>query len=266
MRSKGTSVKKLIGALSAVVVALSLGTTPAAEAETLPAAAGTVAASSAPPRPSFSMRDQYAREIVRYGQADRGVYSIAHVRELQYRLRWAGTFKAGVTGTFGPITKTAVTRYQRQEGLNPTGVANHVTWAHLIRDTIRHRGQIPRICTRAGWHACYDRSMHQVVLLRNGIMRNSWLVRGGGTSYQTRIGTHAVYYRDIDHVSGLYDSPMPYSQFFDGGQALHGSGIMTDPFSGHSHGCINMYIEDSRQLWNLTSNKRLVVTVYGAWS
>ncbi len=58
---------------------------------------------------------------------------------------------------------------------------------------------------------------------------------------------------------------MPYSQFFDGGQALHGSGLMMDPFVGHSHGCINMYIEDARQLWNLTHNKRLYVSVYGAW-
>jgi lipoprotein-anchoring transpeptidase ErfK/SrfK len=41
---------------------------------------------------------------------------------------------------------------------------------------------------------------------------------------------------------------------------------MMDPFSGHSHGCVNMYIEDARQLWSLTSNVRLGVHVYGRWS
>jgi lipoprotein-anchoring transpeptidase ErfK/SrfK len=40
---------------------------------------------------------------------------------------------------------------------------------------------------------------------------------------------------------------------------------MTDPFYGHSHGCVNMYVEDARQLWRLTNGKRLMVTVYGAW-
>jgi len=170
-----------------------------------------------------------------------------------------------VTGYFGTLTRDGVKRFQKREGLRRTGLAGHLTWAHLLHDTVRHRGQIPKICKADGWHACYDRSVHQVTLWRNGVIRNTWLVRGGGSDTPTRTGNTRVYYRDKDHVSGLYGSPMPYSQFFDGGQALHGSGLMMDPFVGHSHGCINMYIEDARQLWNLTSNKRLYVTVYGAW-
>jgi lipoprotein-anchoring transpeptidase ErfK/SrfK len=59
---------------------------------------------------------------------------------------------------------------------------------------------------------------------------------------------------------------MPYSQFFSGGEAFHGSATMTDPFTGHSHGCINMYNEDARQLWRLASTVRLAVHVHGAWS
>lgn len=256
-------MKKLLGVLVGFAVAVSLAAAgPARGVESAPAKAAAAQAAPA----AFSMKQQYAREIVRYGQADRGVYGIAHVRELQYRLRWARVYSAGVTGTFGPLTRAGVQRYQRREGLNPTGVANHVTWAHLLRDTIRHRGQIPQICRRAGWHACYDRSMHQVVLLRNGAYRNTWLVRGGASSTVTRLGTHAVSYRNRDHHSQMFDAPMPYAQFFDGGEALHGSAMMIDPFSGHSHGCVNMYIEDARQLWNMTFNKRLVVTVYGAWS
>lgn len=260
-------MKKFLGAVGAAAVAVSLVGAAPADARTLPIT-GTVASTTSAVAPSgFSMRDRYAREIVRYGQSDRGVYKIAHVRELQYRLRWAGTFKASPSGYFGDVTRTAVRRYQRSEGINVTGVANHGTWAHLLRDTIRHRKAMPRVCHRDGWHACYDRSMHQVVLLHNNNYVNTWLVRGGMSDHKTRLGTNPVYYRDIDHRSGMYDgSPMPYSQFFDGGEALHGSGFMTDPFSGHSHGCINMFIEDARQLWNLTSSKRLVVTVYGTWS
>jgi lipoprotein-anchoring transpeptidase ErfK/SrfK len=41
---------------------------------------------------------------------------------------------------------------------------------------------------------------------------------------------------------------------------------MMDPFVGHSHGCINMYIKDAKVLWALTSKSKLRVHVYGAWS
>jgi hypothetical protein len=41
---------------------------------------------------------------------------------------------------------------------------------------------------------------------------------------------------------------------------------MMDPFSGHSHGCVNFYVEDARQLWSMTHDKTLRVHVYGRWS
>jgi hypothetical protein len=262
-------VKKLLGGLSAAIIAVGL-----VAASPISGDAGLSAHAAKAQhephhkphqKPHFSMRQKWAREVTHYGDADTSVYHIEHVRELQYRLTWAGAFDRNVNGRFGTATRAAVKRYQRDEGLRATGRAGHVTWAHLIHDTIRHRGAIPHVCKTDGWHACYDRSAHQVTLWRNGEMRNSWLVRGGDYGTETRVGTHAVYTRDKDHVSRLFDAPMPYSQFFDGGQALHGSVYMIDPFVDHSHGCINMYLEDARQLWNLTSTKRLVVTVYGAW-
>lgn len=256
-------MKKLVGLVGLAMVATSFSALASTQATATTAPRTATAAASG--SDGFSMKDRFARESTRRGDRDASVYSIDHVTELQYRLRWEGVYKGPVTGTFGSQTKDGVKRYQRREGLRISGIATHRTWEHLIRDTIRHRGQIPRICKRDGWHACYDRSMHQVTLWRNGVLRNSWLVRGGASSSPTRRGTNKVYYRDKDHRSGLYGSPMPYSQFFDGGQALHGSAAMMDPFEGHSHGCVNMYIEDARQLWRMTHDKRLVVTVYGAW-
>lgn len=256
-------MKKLASALTAAA-ALSFGIMPV-QAVSGAASGGTSIQAPAAVAAGYSPLDRWARETTRYGQADRSVYSIAHVTELQYRLRWAGVYRGPVTGYFGTLTRDGVKRFQKREGLRRTGVAGHRTWAHLLHDTVRHRGNVPRVCKTGGWHACYDRSMHQVTLWRSGEIRNTWLVRGGRYSTQTRTGTQRVYYRDVDHVSGLYDTPMPYSQFFDGGQALHGSAYLMNPFVGHSHGCVNMYIEDARQLWNLTSSKRLYVSVYGAW-
>lgn len=257
-------MKTRLGALGAAALALALGATLPAPAAT-GATGSSLAAQQAPRGDGFSMKSKFAREITRYGDVDASVYRIEHVRELQYRLKWAGTFHAKPTGTFGKVTRAAVKKYQKREGLRITGVAGHGTWKHLIHDTIRRRGAIKHVCKTKGWHACYDRSAHQVTLWHSGELRNSWLVRGGEYNVPTRLGTNRVFMRDIDHVSRLFDAPMPYAQFFDGGQALHGSAYMIDPFVGHSHGCVNFYIEDAKQLWRITSNKKLVVTVYGAW-
>ncbi len=214
----------------------------------------------------YRPRDRFAREFTRRGDRDASVYAIEHVRELQYRLRWAGVFRGKVTGTFGDQTQSAVKRFQRQQHLKVTGTANVRTWKRLIPKTVRGRHAVPDRCKlHNGWHICYDRSRHQVTLWRRGKLWNSWLVRGGDYYYATRTGHFSVFMRDRDHVSGLYGSPMPYSQFFSGGQAFHGSSYMTDPFVDHSHGCVNMYIEDAQQLWRLTAKVRLKVHVYGAW-
>jgi len=251
------------------VAAVVAGPTGSASASTPPASAGVGALAGA--TGSFAattatgLNAPWSREVVRLGASDRDPYHIAHVRELQYRLKWAGLFPAAPTGYFGTVTRDAVKTFQARRHLKATGVVNADTWKLLLQRTVRNAQGVPAVCKQSGWHACYDRKYHQVTLWYNGDIYNTWLVRGGAYTLQTRLGTHQVYYRDIDHVSGTYGSPMPYSQFFDGGEALHGSRLMMDPFVDHSHGCVNFYVEDARQLWNLTSNKTLWVTVYGAW-
>jgi hypothetical protein len=227
---------------------------------------------SAPPSPAadsarWTLRDPFSREVVRRGDVDADQWHIEHVYEVQYRLKRLGLFTATPNGRFGPATEAAVKKFQRKVGLTPTGVVGYRTWQPLIRKSVRGRSDVPRACRSAGWHACYDRWWNQVNLYLDGRMLNSWLVRGGAASTPTRTGTSPVYYRDIDHVSSTFDNaPMPYSQFFSGGQALLGSRLMMDPFVGPSHGCVNFWTEDARQLWNLTSTKRLWVHVYGRWS
>ena len=219
-----------------------------------------------PAHADWNLGDPFSREVVRPGDQDEDPYHIEHVYELQYRLQWLGLFDATPTGYYGDITKAAVVAFQEEIGVKATGVVRYRTWRPLIRSTVRGGDDVPGFCKKAGWRACYDRSQHQVNLYHGGDLLNSWLVRGGGSETPTRKGKFVVYWRDIDHVSSLYDTPMPYSQFFSGGQALHGSRLMMDPFEGHSHGCVNFWTEDARQLWNLTSEVKLRVRVYGAWS
>jgi peptidoglycan hydrolase-like protein with peptidoglycan-binding domain len=240
-------------------------------ASAAPAAVSTTVAATTDSA-KFKPRERFTRELVKEGDADTGVYDIDHVRELQYRLKWAGVYDGSVDGRFDSAVTRAVKRFQKRNDLRTSGTANSATWAELIPQTVRARTAIPDRCKsrrNVQWHACYDRARHQVTLWHKGVLRNSWLVRGGSYSNQTRVGTNTVFSRDKDHVSGIFGSPMPYSQFFDGGQALHGSSTMIDPFVGHSHGCVNMYNEDARQLWKLTTRhpmSQMKVTVYGAWS
>jgi hypothetical protein len=214
----------------------------------------------------WTLLDPFSREVVRPGAVDADPYHIAHVYELQYRLKRVGLFAPAPTGYFGRITEAGVKAFQERNGLTQSGVVGYATWQRLIQQSVRGRRAVPSGCKATGWHACYDRWWHQVNLYHDGTLLNSWLVRGGGTATRTRKGTFRVYYRDIDHVSSTYHSPMPYSQFFSGGQALHGSRLMMDPYVGHSHGCVNFWTEDARQLWRLTSTRRLWVHVYGKWS
>ncbi|MFI1280580.1 L,D-transpeptidase family protein [Streptomyces sp. NPDC020858] len=87
-------------------------------------------------------------------------------------------------------------------------------------------------------------------------------IRTGRDTQETRRGWHEVYWRNKDHKSTLYDNaPMPYAQFFDGGQALHGTRGFLYGLGG-SAGCVNLAEPDAERLWNLLT-KGDAVYVWG---
>ncbi|EKX68251.1 hypothetical protein STRIP9103_06064 [Streptomyces ipomoeae 91-03] len=73
-------------------------------------------------------------------------------------------------------------------------------------------------------------------------------IRSGRTGYPTRGGWHRIYWRHKNHWSTLYHQPMPYSQFFSGGQAFHAvyGSLYTEI---GSMGCVNLRVADARALW-----------------
>jgi hypothetical protein len=227
---------------------------------------GLLAVTAAPAQAGPDMTRPFTREPVQRGDVDADQYNIEHVYEVQIRLRRLGYLAATPNGTFGVQTERAVKRFQRERGLRVTGRVDAKTWKPLILRSTFGKAAVPAACTSQGWHVCYDRKRHQASLYRNGSLHNSWLVRGGAYNSQTRTGDFTVQWRSKDHRSRTFGgAPMPYAQFFSGGQALHGSRVMMNPYEGHSHGCVNFWVEDARQLWNLTYDKRLHVHVYGAW-
>jgi hypothetical protein len=216
--------------------------------------------------PTVAGYQKFYRAAIKRGDVDGDVNHIKHVREVQYRLRWAHVYTGPVTGTFGSLTETAVKKFQASRHLPATGKVDLATWQLLIPASARALSQVPAVCKKPGWHACYNRTTHEAYLYASGVLWNLWLVRGGSSSAQTVLGTYPVFARYLRKTSSLYHTLMLYFQKFHGGEGLHGSVTMIDPFVGHSHGCVNMYIPDAKVLWDMTQTVRLTVTVHGAWS
>ena len=87
-------------------------------------------------------------------------------------------------------------------------------------------------------------------------------ITSGRPGYRTSAGTFAVYWKDKDHRSSIFnDAPMPNSVFFDGGNAFH-EGSLYVP----SHGCIHLSWEASEYFYsNLDYGDTVVVFGYAPY-
>lgn len=100
--------------------------------------------------------------------------------------------------------------------------------------------EVPEPCS-AGRVICIDKTTRTVEWVVDGevLLRMSARFGDGGGS-PTREGTFKVYRKNENHVSRLYGASMPYSLFFDGGQAVHYSEDFAERgYRGASHGCVN---------------------------
>lgn len=90
-------------------------------------------------------------------------------------------------------------------------------------------------CTGAA-DACVDLSANKTWLLSDGqIVYGPVPITSGRSGFETPSGTFKVGWKNKDHVSSIYDAPMPYSVFFNGGIAFHQGSL-----SEKSHGCIHL--------------------------
>jgi lipoprotein-anchoring transpeptidase ErfK/SrfK len=89
----------------------------------------------------------------------------------------------------------------------------------------------------ASARACVDLSTQQAWLMRNGSVNYGPVpVATGKPSAPTDPGTFHVYWKDLHHRSSVYhNAPMPYSVFFNGGDAFH-----EDSVTVPSNGCVHL--------------------------
>ncbi|MFI9049404.1 L,D-transpeptidase family protein [Streptomyces sp. NPDC053427] len=158
----------------------------------------------------------------------------------------------------------AIRAFQRERHIEPaTGFAGPVTGAvvrllQAQKDPNRD-GKCPNRNERV---VCVDLSRQIVWVQQDGeVLFQPVPMRSGRPAMATRTGTYQIYWRNKNHTSSLYHTPMPFAQFFDGGEALHG--VYDDVYAGSgSHGCINLSWADAQKLWNVLQ-KNDIVHVWG---
>ncbi|MFD9440427.1 L,D-transpeptidase family protein [Streptomyces sp. NPDC060006] len=170
-----------------------------------------------------------------------------HQRQVE---RW---LRLRVDGKQSEADCQAVRAFQNRQGIRPdSGFAGPVTWARMQLLSAAKRPNAAGKCpVRAGRTACVDLT-RQLTWVQKGsrVVFGPVPIRSGKAGYRTRGGWHKVYWKHKNHWSTLYNTPMPYSQFFSGGQAFHGIyGSVYNPPG--SMGCVNMRIADARRMWNV---------------
>lgn len=154
----------------------------------------------------------------------------------------------------------AIRAFQTSHGITPNiGYAGPITWGVMKlvapqRAAGHHPNQARKCPTDRGRIACVDLT-RQLSWIQDGskLVFGPVPVRTGRDGFETRTGAKKIYWRHLHHMSTLYHVAMPYSQFFDGGQAFHSISGSVWSAPG-SHGCVNMRSNDARKYWALLGN------------
>jgi lipoprotein-anchoring transpeptidase ErfK/SrfK len=111
-----------------------------------------------------------------------------------------------------------------------------------------------------------DISSQTMTVKKDGRTLYNWRVSTARRGYITPTGTYRPTRMHTMWYSRKYDmSPMPYSIFFRGGYAIHGTNYVKSLGRPASHGCIRLRTSNAKELFRLTkqvgaSNMRVVIT------
>ena len=105
----------------------------------------------------------------------------------------------------------------------------------------------------AGVIAQVDRASQRMNVYVNGVLTHTWPVSTARKGYVTPSGSYRVGHMARMHYSKLYhNSPMPYSMFFRGNYAIHGTYAVGQLGRQASHGCIRLHPANAAALYALT--------------
>lgn len=217
-----------------------------------PTAAPTPTTSPTEPTPTPTpekapkLSEVYAGEAkIREGQVGQSV------RTIQEQLNGIGK-PSPVDGVFDGATLKAWHSYQEKFGWWATDAVSSKPALYLKK--LYGNGKLPKQCRGKGLVICTDKTQLVLRQMRNGKQLLVTDVRFGSESTPTRNGRFAVQSKIRFLISDLAGTPMPYSLFFSGNQAIHYSpGFHRDGYNGASLGCVNVgKIRVAKQIYQTT--------------
>lgn len=177
------------------------------------------------------------------------------VRVLQARLRQIAWYAGKVTDDYDAKTEEAVRGFQAKRGLPELGYVDAATMQRLVAMTTRpSQDDLDNKISDGTWTnapldprcqtgrvMCVDKTSRTIRWVVDGEVQTTMAVRFGSSYTPTREGLFHVASKSRDHVSSLYDTPMPFAMFFSRGQAVHYSpDFAARGYNGASHGCVNV--------------------------
>lgn len=98
-----------------------------------------------------------------------------------------------------------------------------------------------------------DKSAQSMTVYVNGWKKYTWPVSTARRGKITPTGTYTAQWLSRNHKSSLYDdAPMPYSIFFHGHYAIHGTDQISRLGRPASAGCIRLHPDNAKILFALT--------------
>lgn len=112
---------------------------------------------------------------------------------------------------------------------------------------------LPIVGAAAPLVAKVDVSAQTMTVIKNGKVAYTWPVSTARSGKWTPRGTWTAKWLSRHHKSSLYNNaPMPYSIFFSGNYAIHGTNQISRLGSPASAGCVRLHPEHAAVLFELT--------------
>jgi hypothetical protein len=101
-----------------------------------------------------------------------------------------------------------------------------------------------------------DKATQRMLVIQDGYIRYMWPVSTGRDNMATPNGVYAPQRLERNWFSrAYYDSPMPFSIFFHGGYAIHGSYAIDRLGGPASHGCVRLHPHHAAILFDLVQQE-----------
>ena len=119
---------------------------------------------------------------------------------------------------------------------------------------------------QASLRAVIDLSEQRLRVYVDGRLKHTWKTTTARRGYRTPVGTYRPIRLERKWYSRKYDwAPMPYSVFFYGGYAIHGTTDLRNLGRPASHGCVRLHPKNAAKLFDLVrrygrSRTRIIVT------